>query len=141
MSDPIDYTARIRDFENHTSATDKRRALVLALCLLAGACGSDDSGDPSPGSAPLEAPALAAVVAMAGVLHVSWTNHQHDCDAIEGERKSGGGPFIQVFVVPGSVDNEMDGTATDPSVLYTYRVRCKRGAEYSPYSNKLSGTP
>lgn len=78
---------------------------------------------------------------MTGALHLKWTNHQHDCDSIEGERKSTTQAFSAVFSVPGSVDNEMDGTATDPAETYTYRLRCKKGSALSPYSNEMSGSP
>lgn len=139
-SDPIGYTEGNRDLDNHTPRVTWFGAAAFALALLV-ACSSDDSSTPSSSGSALEAPALDAVEPMAGGLHVRWTSHQHDCDAVEGERKSGSGQFEQVFTVPGSADNEMDGTATDPTVSYTYRVRCKKGAAYSAYSNELSGTP
>lgn len=140
MSDPIGYTAGNRDLKSHTRA-HPGAAMALALSALTAACGSGASDHSSSTGAALEAPVLDAVVPMAGALHVSWTSHQHDCDAIEGERKSGDAAFAKVFEVPGSADNEMDGTATDSSLTYTYRVRCKKDAEYSAYSNELAGTP
>ena len=48
--------------------------------------GGSSSGDA--GSVTLAAPVITMVMAMAGGLHVTWTNKQKDCDAIEGERKS-----------------------------------------------------
>ncbi len=37
------------------------------------------------------------------------------------------------------------GTHLDPSataaMTYSYRLRCKKGATYSPYSNEVSGSP
>jgi len=110
------------------------------LCLpLAVACGSDDGGDDKGGA--LTAPVVEMVMPMAPAgLHVTWKNTTSDCDAVLGERKTASVEYAEVFSVPGSVDNKHDGTATD-KVEYTYRVRCKRGAEYSAYSNEMSGTP
>jgi hypothetical protein len=73
-------------------------------------------------------------------LHVTWNNVQTDCDEIEGERQTASDPWAVVFTVPGEADNSHDGTATE-AIEYTYRVRCHKGADYSPYSNEMSGTP
>lgn len=89
----------------------------------------------------LLAPRLTRIAKMAGGLHVMWENHETDCDVIEGERRSDTEPYKVVFVLPdGSVDNKHDaGVST--GTRYTYRLRCKKGEEFSPYSNELSGTP
>ncbi len=100
---------------------------------------SGDAGSDAP--AGLQAPTIVKVEPMAGGLHVTWTNGQKDCDAIEGERKSDADAYKLVFTVPdGSVDNKHDGPLTAGKV-YTYRVRCKKGSDYSTYSNEQSGTP
>lgn len=123
--------------------------LVFALCSLLAACGSDDSDDGSGtggtagsgGGQALSAPVLETVMPMAPAgIHVTWQNVQSDCEEIEGERKTATAEYAVVFTVPGSVDNEHDGTATE-KVEYTYRVRCRKGTDYSPYSNELSATP
>lgn len=89
----------------------------------------------------LKAPTLSTLAPMAGGLHVMWKNNQKDCDAIEGERKTGAGDYKPVFTVPdGTVDNKHDGPLT-AGAAYTYRLRCKKGGEYSPYSNEKAGTP
>lgn len=89
----------------------------------------------------LKAPTITMVMAMSGGLHVTWTNNQKDCDSIEGERKSGTDAYKVAFTVPdGTVDNKHDAPLT-AGKTYTYRVRCKKGADYSPYSNEKSGTP
>ena len=113
--------------------------MVIGL-LLATACGSDDGESGSTGGA-LSAPVLEMVMPMAPAgLHVTWKNIQADCDSVEGERRTASADYAVVFSVPGSVDNEHDGTATD-KVEYSYRLRCKKGGEYSPYSNEMSATP
>lgn len=113
--------------------------MACALALVV-ACGSGD--DPAAASgATLEAPELTAVTPMTGALHVKWTSHQHDCDSVEGERKTSTQAYTAAFSVPGNVDNEMDAAATDPSETYTYRLRCKKGTAFSPYSNEMSGSP
>jgi hypothetical protein len=140
--------------------------LVLAATVLIGAAsfgcssssttstaGSDagtasDAGD-TPASdaaadapvANLKAPVLTMVMPMTGGLHVMWTNSQTDCDSIEGERKSVTEAYKVVFTIPdGTVDNKHDAPLA-AGTLYTYRVRCKKGSGYSPYSNEMSETP
>ena len=112
--------------------------LLLAPLLALAACSSssDDSGGSS-----LQAPNLTDVLPMMGALHLMWENKQTDCDAIEVERMSGSKAYEVVFSVPGSADNKMDDGATDTTAKYMYRLRCKKGAEYSSYSNEKSGTP
>ena len=132
-------------------------ALVLVFASVA-ACSSTDSGkspgagttqDGGPGdtdadtssAVALHAPVITMVMAMTGGLHVMWTNKQTDCDSIEGERKSASEAYKVVFTIPdGSVDNKHDAPLT-AGTPYTYRLRCKKGADYSPYSNEKTGTP
>ena len=82
---------------------------------------------------------LMKVMPMEGALHLEWMNVQPDCDAVEAERKTEE-TFAQIFSVPGSVDNKMDTTATE-NMTYTYRLRCKKGASFSDYSEELSANP
>lgn len=143
------------------------KLVTLAGCLaamLVVGCGDDDSsgggegGHAMPTSAPssatgtgpttskgnlgaLLAPVLDEVEPMHGALHAFWTNTTPDCDMVEGERKIDAGAFEVIFSVPGSVDNEADDAATDPMNVYTYRVRCMKGTQYSPYSNEVSASP
>lgn len=77
---------------------------------------------------------------MEGALHLEWMNMQKDCDAVEAERMMHGNPYESIFSVPGSVDNKMDGTATE-DMDYTYRLRCKKGSSYSDYSNEMTANP
>ncbi len=92
-------------------------------------------------SGSLLAPVIQMVMPMAPAgLHVSWMNKQSDCDSVEGERMSPTADWASVFSVPGYVDNKHDATATD-KVQYMYRLRCKKGADYSPYSNEMGGMP
>lgn len=116
-------------------------AVALAVSTAITACSSNDSTTGS-----LKAPTVMDVMTMSGALHISWTNNESACDAIEGERKAmmADGSMMEaykvVFSVPGSVDNKMDTTATD-SMMYTYRVRCKKGTAYSDYSNEKGANP
>ncbi len=116
------------------------RAFVLAVGGLAIACSSSDAA-----SAP-KAPKMNEVIKMVGGLHVTWTNNEASCDAVEGERQAqmADGTVMEkykvVFSVPGSADNKHDATATE-DMKYTYRLRCKKGSSYSDYSNELSGNP
>lgn len=105
-----------------------------------GASGASGAGGSAGSSTALAAPTIDTVAPMAGGLHVMWTNVQTDCDEIEGERKTATAEYAVVFKVPGYVDNKHDGTATEPTE-YTFRVRCRKGSDYSPYSNEMSGTP
>jgi hypothetical protein len=119
------------------------KALVNGIVLFGislASCASDDdpSKDGTPGA--LEAPMLREVVPMEGALHVRWMNMQSDCDSVEAESMMEGAAFAFAFSVPGSVDNEMDDSATD-DMMYTYRLRCKKGSAYSPYSNEMSANP
>jgi hypothetical protein len=65
-----------------------------------------------------------------------------DCDAILGEVKTGLEGYHQVFSVPGTQTSTIDTSpakAPSPgSMQFTYRIRCKKGAETSGYSNELS---
>lgn len=100
----------------------------------------------SQGTAPA-APKLDAVAQMMNVLHVKWTaDPSTKCDSIEAERKANmpDGAVMEeykvAFTVAGDIDNKMDSGAT-AAMKYTYRLRCKVGTAYSPYSNEASGTP
>lgn len=108
---------------------------------VAGSAGGGASGAAgTPGTAAPLAPTLTELMPMTGALHVMWTNNEPACDTIEGERKSPTEDFKVVFSVPGEADNKHDGTATEP-VEYTYRLRCKKGDQVSPYSAEMTGKP
>jgi hypothetical protein len=110
--------------------------VALSVCALA-ACSSDDE-DTSPEA--IEAPMLMTVEPMDGALHLVWMNMAEDADSVEAERKMDDGPFEPAFSVPGTVDNRMDGTATD-DMPYTYRLRAKKGALFSEYSEQMTANP
>lgn len=110
--------------------------------------GGDDAGTTSSSGASgttapksLPAPAIDRIMKMTGGLHLVW-NLPADvtCDKIEGERKSATEAYKVVWTTPGTVDNKHDGTAT-ANTTYTYRLRCKVGADYSEYSNEMSKNP
>ena len=115
------------------------KALALVATMATAGCSSDDSNkDEAMGE--LEAPMLMDVVPMEGALHVMWMNMQTDGESVEAERKTEATEFALGFSVPGSVDNKMDSAATE-NTTYTYRLRCKKGDRFSPYSNELSANP
>jgi hypothetical protein len=87
-----------------------------------------------------QAPQLTAVEKMEGALMVSWTNKEAACETIEGERMMGTGSYSVAFTVPGEATNKHDATATQ-AMNYMYRLRCKKGGLYSPYSNEMMGNP
>lgn len=87
----------------------------------------------------LKAPTLDQLMKMSGALHIMWTNNQV-CDSVVGERKTATTDYKQIFSVPGTVNNKMDGAAT-ADTDYTYRLRCKVGTTFSPYSNELTKNP
>lgn len=118
---------------------------IAVFCLgvmLAGCSSDDDESTESAESsaAALKAPMLMKCMPMEGALHLYWMNVQADCDTVEGERMMHGGEYELGFSVPGSVDNKMDVKATE-DMMYTYRLRCKKGERYSPFSNVMSANP
>jgi len=116
-------------------------SMMATMSLVLCACGGSDgpAGQAGSGSTALLAPELKGIMVMNG-LHLTWANRTTDCDSNEGERKTDGTDFAPLFSTPGSVATYLDGTA-DQGMTYTYRIRCKRGSEYSGYSNELSGNP
>ncbi|WP_438016692.1 hypothetical protein WMF18_38775 [Sorangium sp. So ce315] len=126
------------------------RCIGVAACGVAlVACGDPDAGGPpgggagggggGPAGALPDAPVLAFVMPMTGVLHVEWTP-QDGCDAFEGERKDPMNDYAVAFTVAGTKKSYMDPEATE-DMEYTYRLRCKVGEIYSEYSNEMSGNP
>jgi hypothetical protein len=107
---------------------------------------TSSGGQNTSGAAAPKAPTLDQVAKMSGGLHVMWTNPADGCDSVEGERKAtmAGGivheEYKVAFTVPGEADNKHDVTATD-DMDYAYRLRCKKGDKYSPYSNEMTKNP
>jgi hypothetical protein len=95
---------------------------------------------PTPAPVTVKAPTIDKIMQMAGALHVTWTNAEPSCDAIELERKTATVAWKVVAKLPGEADNKHDATATEPT-MYTYRVRCKKADAYSAYSNEKSAKP
>lgn len=110
--------------------------LIAAIAIATSACssGSDDT------EGAIQAPMLMEVEPMEGALHITWMNMQDDAESVEAERKMDDGAFELAFSVPGTVDNRMDPEATD-NMPYTYRLRAKKGTDYSPYSNEIAANP
>ena len=89
----------------------------------------------------LQAPYLDTVAAMHGALHLFWTNETLNCDAIEIERSTPKQAYEVIASVESDVEDLADDDATDPSVRYSYRLRCRKGDLYSPYSNEDARSP
>ncbi len=107
---------------------------------------ADTTTPPDTKPATPKAPTVDSVAKMQGALHVMWTNPTPACDTVEGERQAtmSDGSVMEkyklVFTVPGEADNKHDTSATS-AMTYSYRLRCKVGTVYSPYSNVLTGNP
>ena len=109
--------------------------------------GGSSSGDTTSGGTPdggavtpkAAAPKITEVMKMTGSLHVMW-DLPAECDGVELERKDGDGEYAVKYKLPGTVDNKHDGSATE-DLVYTYRARCKVGAEYTEYSNEMGKNP
>lgn len=114
-----------------------------------GSSGNTTSSASSSGTtvATLKAPKIDEVNKMMGTLHVIWTNQETTCESVVGERKAEMSDgtvheqYKEVFTVPGEADNKHETTATETTMKYTYRLRCKKGDAFSEYSNELGGTP
>jgi hypothetical protein len=132
-----------------------RRALLalLASCACAG-CGETEADTAGGGGQQAgsggggggedvgpRTPILDTVAALHGALHLFWTHEREFCEEVEAERKTSTEPYGVLFVVPGHVEDLADDDATDPSVTYTYRLRCKKNGVYSPYSNEDARSP
>ena len=106
--------------------------------------GDGTSGAPAPVT--VKPPTIDTVAKMMGALHVMWTNAETSCESIEVERQAQmtdgtiHEKYKVVFTLPGEADNKHD-TAATAAMKYTYRLRCKKAATYSAYSNEMSGTP
>ena len=131
---------------------------LIASSLVLFAC-SAEAPDPGPSTSALapapaattasanpKAPQIQSVSKMTGSLHVVWKNQDTGCSAIEVERQgtmaSGAvhEKYSVVYTLAGEADNKHDTSAT-ADMKYSYRVRCKKAAAYSEYSNEASGNP
>lgn len=101
--------------------------------------GGETSTETGTGATAPIAPVLDDVMAMNGSLHVSWTVNG-SCDAIEAERKTDMDDWAVAFSVAGTEKSHVDDKAT-ADMTYTYKLRCKKGDEYSGYSNEKSANP
>lgn len=102
-----------------------------------GAGGMGGAGGSS--GAPL-APTMESANPLEGVLHVAWTNNTPDCEKIELDRNKDGGAFATEYTLTGAATSQHDTEAVPPGT-YCYKARCIKGAETSPDSNEVCGTP
>ncbi len=105
-----------------------------------GAGGDGDGGAGGMSSGPPQAPMMKSAVPMEGALHVSWDNVTPDCDTIELDRNHDGGAYETAYTLTGQATSQHD-TAAIPPGMYCYKARCTKGAEVSPDSNEVCGTP
>lgn len=109
----------------------------------AGAVEHTDAGTDAAeaGGETLEAPIFDTLKPNASkTLTVGWTNVQKDCDGVEAWRKDALDPYVVVFTAPGTASSQDDPGATQ-NINYTYKLRCKKGSSYSPFSYELSANP
>ena len=92
------------------------------------------------GSAGLEAPMIKSVEPLEGALHVMWMNVTMDCDKIELWRKHDAGAYAVAYTLNGSATSQHDMQAVPPG-MYCYKARCLKGAQASPDSSEMCGTP
>jgi hypothetical protein len=102
-----------------------------------------DAGPSDASVAAIQAPMIDVVrplrpdAGMAGV-HLGWDLQGQSCDQIVGERKDALDPYTTWFTVPGTSTSYDDTTPMAVGTNYTYRIRCKKGSSFSPYSNEVS---
>lgn len=102
---------------------------IVALMLVVGGCGADDS-ERSQGSVPIHAPVppppapsnLAAVPNAAGGVLLTWTDNSTNEGDFGIERSLDGAAFSEIAVAPANSGSYVDASA-QASTTYTYRVR------------------
>jgi hypothetical protein len=93
----------------------------------------------------IQAPLIDVIMPLspdAGVvgIHLGWDPQGETCDQFVGERKDALDPYTTWFTVQGTITTYDDTTPMKVGVNYTYRIRCKKGSRYSPYSNEESAS-
>jgi hypothetical protein len=101
---------------------------------------SGNGGAGGSSSGPPQAPMMLGAVPMQGALHVTWENVTPDCETIELDRNHDGGAFATEYTLAGVATSQHDTEAVPPG-SYCYKARCTKGAEVSPDSNEVCGTP
>jgi hypothetical protein len=125
-----------------------RLAILAGLLVCFGGCDGGGGGTGGGGgmagmggssAAPL-APTMEGATPQEGVLHVAWMNNTPDCEKIELDRNLDGGAFAVEYTLTGAATSQHDTEAVPPGT-YCYKARCIKGAETSPDSNEVCGTP
>ena len=111
-------------------------ATTTSSTTAAGTTAATGSG----GGTGLEAPMIKSVEPLEGALHVMWMNVTMDCDKIELSRKHDAGAYAVAYTLTGSATSQHDMQAVPPG-MYCYKARCLKGAQASPDSNEMCGTP
>lgn len=105
-----------------------------------GAGGATGGTGGTGGAAAVLAPTMKSVEKMQGALHVAWKNNTPDCEKIELDRKHDAGDYAVAYTLTGVATSKHDTQAVPPG-SYCYKARCIKGAETSPDSNEMCGTP
>jgi hypothetical protein len=105
-----------------------------------GSTATGGSGGTGGDSGPPLAPTTESATPLEGVLHVKWTNNTPDCEKIELDRKKDDGAYATEYTLNGAATSQHDSGATPPG-MYCYKARCIKGADTSPDSNEVCGTP
>ena len=91
---------------------------------------------PSPPPAPGE---LTAEARSASTIRLGWRDNADDETSQRIERRSGGGPFVEVAALSADVESYLD-TGLVPAQTYVYRLRAENDGGFSPYSNRATAT-
>lgn len=121
-----------RNFLAYSTATLTASGLLLIGC--------DDEDDPMTPTAPEAPSGLAADNSTEGEITLSWTDNAMDEDGFSIERSTSmDSGFAEVGTVNADVETYTD-TDVDPATTYYYKIRARKGTEYSPYSNVVNST-
>src|SRR5262245_13299311 len=106
-----------------------------ALCLTVGCTGDAGGGGPA-------APSNLTAAPMGGGVHLTWQDNAADEDGFDIERKiaQGNAGFAMLDSVPFDSAVYHDSAVAE-GTTYAYRIRAKRAASYSAYSNEASADP
>jgi hypothetical protein len=94
-------------------------------------------GGGSGGGASLAAPSNLTAGPLGGGAHLTWKDNSDDEDTFLVERKEAPGVFVELDSVPFDTTLYHDA-AVNLGHRYTYRIRAKRGATDSAYSNEAT---
>lgn len=111
-------------------------AVLLAAAIWAG-CGSRNPA--TAGTDALAAPSELTAEPLGAGLHLRWKDNSTNEEDFELERRGEGGSFATLVIVSADGIQYHDEGALTAGASYSYRVRARTAAIYSPYSNEATG--